>query len=206
MPCKPYAQQLHHGLNRSRQLDFLGPLALRLYLVPIFWMAGMNKLDGFEGVVEWFGNHEWGLGLPFPALMAWLATWTELLGAICLLLGVAVRYISIPLMATMLVAAVSVHWQNGWQAIADPNGIFVNQQVLDSADKLTMAKQLLQEYGNYEWLTSSGNFVILNNGIEFSITYFVMLLMLFFTGAGRYLSLDYWLAKKLIPAQNLQPE
>lgn len=197
MPIFSYAQKIQRGLNQTRKLDFLGPLALRLYLVPIFWMAGMNKLSGFEDVVAWFGNHEWGLGLPFPYLMAWLATWTELLGAACLLLGFGVRYISIPLMITMLVAAFSVHWQNGWQAIADPHGMFANQQVLESADKLAMAKQLLQEYGNYDWLTSSGNFVILNNGIEFSITYFVMLLMLFFAGAGRYLSVDYWIAKKM---------
>ncbi|MBT1065378.1 DoxX family protein [Bowmanella sp. Y26] len=197
MPIFSYAQKIQHGLNQTRKLDFLGPLSLRLYLVPIFWMAGMNKLSGFEDVVAWFGNHEWGLGLPFPYLMAWLATWTELLGAACLLLGLGVRYISIPLMITMLVAAFSAHWQNGWQAIADPHGMFANQQVLESADKLAMAKQLLQEYGNYDWLTSSGSFVILNNGIEFSITYFVMLLMLFFAGAGRYLSVDYWIAKKM---------
>jgi uncharacterized membrane protein YphA (DoxX/SURF4 family) len=35
--------------------------------------------------------------------------------------------------------------------------------------------------------------VILNNGIEFAATYFVMLLSLFFTGAGRFFSLDYWI-------------
>ncbi|MDP7658904.1 MAG: hypothetical protein QGF77_03055 [Candidatus Thalassarchaeaceae archaeon] len=42
---------------------------------------------------------------------------------------------------------------------------------------------------------SSGPVVILNNGIEFAITYFVMLLSLFFTGAGRFVSIDYWIAK-----------
>ena len=34
-----------------RGLDFLGPLALRLYLVPVFWVAGTNKLSGFDDVV-----------------------------------------------------------------------------------------------------------------------------------------------------------
>ena len=27
-------------LDKTRTLDFLAPLALRLYLVPVFWMAG----------------------------------------------------------------------------------------------------------------------------------------------------------------------
>ncbi len=59
-------QALHH----SQRLDFLAPLLLRLYLAPVFWMAGMNKLNSFDSTVAWFGNAEWGLGLPFPVLMA----------------------------------------------------------------------------------------------------------------------------------------
>ena len=47
------------------------------------------------------------------------------------------------------------------------------------------------------WLSASGRFVVLNNGIEFAATYLVMLLALFFSGAGRWLSLDHWLAKAL---------
>ncbi|HEX5635541.1 MAG TPA: DoxX family protein, partial [Gammaproteobacteria bacterium] len=31
------------------------------------------------------------------------------------------------------------------------------------------------------------------NGIEFAATYLIMLLVLFFYGAGRYVSADYWL-------------
>jgi putative oxidoreductase len=37
---------------------------------------------------------------------------------------------------------------------------------------------------------------VLNNGIEFAATYFIMLLVLFFTGAGNYLSLDFWIARR----------
>jgi uncharacterized membrane protein YphA (DoxX/SURF4 family) len=39
--------------------------------------------------------------------------------------------------------------------------------------------------------------VVLNNGIEFAATYLVMLVALFFSGAGRWLSLDFWLDKAL---------
>jgi len=61
--------RLQDLLDSTRKLDFLGPLALRMYLVPVFWVAGMNKASGFDNVVAWFANSDWGLGLPAPALM-----------------------------------------------------------------------------------------------------------------------------------------
>lgn len=181
----------------AQPFDGLPALALRLYLVPVFWMAGSHKLADFSSTVEWFGNSDWGLGLPFPLLMAILATATELAGAVLLALGLLTRWISVPLIITMLVAALTVHWPNGWQAIADPSAPFANTQVIDSADKLAAARSLLEQHGNYEWLTSSGQFVILNNGIEFAITYLVMLLALVKLGGGRYISVDYWFKRWL---------
>lgn len=178
--------RLQDLLDGTRAVDFLAPLALRLYLVPVFWMAGTNKLGDMENTIAWFGNPEWGLGLPLPALMAWLAALTEAGGAILLLIGMAVRWIAIPLMVTMAVAAITVHLENGWAAIAE---------TAESAERLAAANSLLQAHGNYGWLTGSGDFVILNNGIEFAATYFVMLLALFFMGAGKYLSADYRLGR-----------
>tara|TARA_R110002050_G_scaffold1244_2_gene8501 strand:+ start:27128 stop:27712 length:585 start_codon:yes stop_codon:yes gene_type:complete len=178
---------LQNILNSTRVLDFLAPVALRLYLAPVFWMAANNKWNPFDsesslnGTIQWFDG---SLGLPFPELMAYLAWGAEYFGAIFLILGLAVRWISIPLMITMMVAAVTVHWGNGWLAIAEPSA------------QLEMARSILQEHGNYEWLTQNGGFVILNNGIEFATTYFIMLLSLFFIGAGKYVSADYWIAKK----------
>lgn len=189
--------RFHDGLfDFLQHLDGLAPLAIRLYLVPIFWMAGWHKYQSFADTVDWFGNPDYGLGLPAPWLMAFLATSTELAGAVLLALGFATRWISIPLMVTMIVAAVTVHLPHGWQAIADPSAPFASPSVIESAEKLVKAKEILQEHGNYDWLTSSGNFVILNNGIEFAATYFIMLLALFFMGGGRYVSVDYWLARK----------
>ncbi len=188
----------------SKSSNTLASLLLRLYLAPIFWMAGISKLNSFENTVDWFGNSDWGLGLPFPWLLASLATATELAGAILLTLGLFTRLISIPLIVTMVVAIASVHWENGWQAIADAHAPFANEQVLAAPEKLERARDILQEHGNYEWLTASGKFVILNNGIEFAATYLIMLLALIGLGAGKYHSLDYWLAhywqrKKTIP-------
>ena len=36
--------------------------------------------------------------------------------------------------------------------------------------------------------------MVLNNGIEFAATYFIMLLVLFFIGAGKFFSVDYYLS------------
>jgi putative oxidoreductase len=185
--CK-LVNRLQGWLNCTRMVDFLAPLALRLYLAPIFWMASNNKWNPFDenssidGIVVWFGSE--GLDLPFPELMAYLAWGAEYFGAIALAFGFALRWFSIPLMATMVVAAVSVHWENGWLAIAE------------TTPQLEKAREILQEYGNYDWLTQPGSFAILNNGIEFAATYFIMLLTLFFMGAGKYVSADYWIAKK----------
>jgi len=189
-------QKLQDTLDATKAVDFLGPLALRLYLVPIFWMAGTEKIGGFENTVNWFGNPDWGLGLPFPLLMASLAVGTELLGAVLLLIGLGVRWICVPLLVTMWVAAVTVHLQNGWLAIAAGGGIFATERTVGAVERLGKARSILKEHGNYEWLTENGNFVVLNNGIEFAATYFIMILALFFIGGGRYVSLDYWIAKK----------
>jgi len=199
---KNILSKLYELLELTRHVDFFAPLLLRLYLVPIFWMGGTKKWDGFEGIVEWFGNAEWGLGLPFPLVLAFLATWTEILGAIGLLFGVAVRWLAVPLMFTMVIAATSVHMEFGWQSIADPGAPFANERVMESSEKLQRARSILKEHGNYDWLTSSGNLVVLNNGIEFAATYFIMLLALFFTGAGRFVSVDYWIRRKYYPEDN----
>ncbi|WP_445937289.1 HvfX family Cu-binding RiPP maturation protein [Pseudomonas sp.] len=189
--------RLQDALDATRRLDFIGPLLLRLYLVPVFWMAGTHKLADIDATAAWFGNPDWGLGLPFPELLAWAAALTEAGGALLLLFGLAVRWVSIPLIVTMLVAIFTVHLPFGWQAIADASAPFANERVMGSVEKIARARELLKEHGNYDWLTSSGKLVVLNNGIEFAATYLVMLVVLFFSGAGRWLSLDYWLGKSL---------
>lgn len=204
--------RIHDVMDRLRSLDFVALLLLRLFLAPIMIAAGLTKATGFESTVMWFGNPDWGLGLPFPTLMAFLATSAELVGGFLLLLGLATRYVAIPLMVTMLVAAMSVHWDNGWFAIApsDPAtsmakpladiGIPAARRSLENSEevgrRLDAGRSLLRRHGNYDWLTEKGNFVILQNGIEFAATYFIMLLVLFFYGAGRYVSVDYWLLKR----------
>lgn len=204
--------QFHHWLfGKLRHLSGLPILLIRLYLGPIFIIAGLNKFANMGDIISWFGNPDWGLGLPMPALMAYLATFTEIIGGWALVLGIGVRWVSVPLMITMIVAAVTSHWDNGWSAIASGNagtgvGKFwawfglsdsvANTAAADEvASRVSKAREILADNGNIKWLNAKGNFVILQNGIEFAATYFIMLFALLFSGGGKYFSLDYWLNK-----------
>lgn len=196
---------LHERLfGWMRHVDWLAPLALRLYLVPVFWVSGMNKASGFSNVVDWFGNDDWGLGLPLPWLMAFVATAAEAVGAWLLLLGLATRYVAAALIVTMLVAITTVHLDHGWQAVHDLQSPFASKWTLgieaddarEATERLDRAKAILREHGNYGWITGKGNIIVSNSGAEWAGTYVVLLLPLLLLGAGRA-SLDHLLAKRL---------
>lgn len=189
-------------VTQLQQLDFIPLLLLRLYLTPVMMQAGWTKLQSFDSTLSWFADPDWGLGLPAPALMLSLVILLELGGGLALLLGLFTRLTALGLSITMLVAMLTVHAKNGWLAIADASSwladgtIFSNEAVMAAPDKLAKANEILQQHPDYNWLISSGKLVVLNNGIEFAATYFVMLLLLVVYGAGRWLSLDYWLSRK----------
>lgn len=48
-------------IHKLKSLDFTLLLALRIYLAPIFIVAGLNKLNSFNATSEWLGNSDWGL-------------------------------------------------------------------------------------------------------------------------------------------------
>ncbi len=189
----------HNSFNKARIADGIAPLLLRLYLAPIFIIAGYGKFTGFDNTVYYFDEY---LGLPFPVLMVILAGSAELFGGIALLLGIAVRWVSIPLMITMLVAAVSAHWQFGWHALPESTLTMPwewrSDLITEAQQRKDAAVYLLKQHGNYRWLTESGSFTVLKNGIEFAATYFIMLVVLFFTGGGRFTSIDDCLKRKFI--------
>jgi putative oxidoreductase len=180
----------------TRPFDFLAPLALRVYLAPIFILAGSNKLKHAGSLGPYFES----LGIPAPELMVYIAGLTELLGGIALLAGFAVRWAAIPLMFTMLVAASTAHWENGWHVLPETDLTVPWEWRTDLIEEATTrkdaARSLLREHGNYDWLTETGSITILKNGIEFAATYFIMLLALLYLGAGRFFSMDYWIARK----------
>lgn len=85
---------------------------MRVILAYGFYVTGSVKWGNIEGVAEWFGE----LGIPLPMINAYLAATTEIAGVILLVLGLATRIISIPLMFILLVAIVTVHLGNGFEA------------------------------------------------------------------------------------------
>lgn len=218
-PAVARVSALYDAAVRSLgHFDGVVSLTLRLILAPVLIGAGWEKING----ENWFSPEL--LPLPFsvlPVELSWfLASWTEFLGGICLLLGLATRLWAIPLAITMLVAAGSVHWDNGWPAIAPSNPpavcipdteaharsnlaeryikcYNVNERTIEASKRLTRAKAILREHGNYGYLNGSGSIVKLNSGIEFAMIYFAMILALLIIGGGRYFSVDYWLRRLL---------
>ena len=89
----------------------------------------------------------------------------------------------------------TVHWENGWLVLSDSSSWLANDRIMEAVPRKAEIISILREHGDYRWLTARGSVTILNNGIEFAAIYFVMLLSLFFTGGGRFTSVDYWLAR-----------
>jgi len=170
-----------------RYFEDVAPLILRLLVAYVFYFTALEKLSGIEGTAYWFEN----LGIPLPTLNAYLSAATETAGFVLLFLGLGTRLISIPLIFVLLMALFTVHIDNGWLVIGssghDP----------EIAKRGSRAREILKEYGNYDWLTAKGSFVILQNGMENVVTYIAMLLMLIVHGPGR-ISIDALIEKKFL--------
>ena len=196
--------------------DGVASIALRLILGPVMMAAGWEKMHGDN----WFAFSLDSFPFPFnilpPELSWFLAKYTEFFGGMLLLVGLFTRGISAMLIVVMFVAAYSVHWDNGWAAVAPSNPdavciadspaaaeagamdrwlkcLNVNERTIEASERLSRAKSILREHGNFQYLNGSGSIVKLNSGIEFAMMYMVMLAALVIIGGGRYLSLDFWL-------------
>ena len=209
------ARLYDRALGLVKHFDGVASILIRLIVGPVLIASGWEKITG----TNWFASQLDAFPFPFnvlPAELSWfLASWTEFLGGMLLLLGLATRVVAIPLAVTMFVALYSVHLDNGWAAIAPSrppavciegsdahakSTVFersikclnVNGRTLEASKRLAQAKSILREHGNYRYLNGSGTIVKLNNGIEFAAIYLVMLLSLVVIGGGRYFSLDYY--------------
>ena len=109
--------KIHNSLKSFERVDFVPLLFLRLYLFYVLWFAGVGKIDSFDKFSGYLGT----LGVPFPDIFTWLVILTEAGGAILLLVGLFVRWATIPLLIVMFFAGYLVHYQNGWPHEA--NGI-----------------------------------------------------------------------------------
>ena len=169
-----------------RGLDFLPPLLLRLFLAPLLYVSGSQKLGMFTGEyskwnpLSWFNmdnpiHQATSAGLakvPFigDSLASVLTTsigWLEIIGALLLLIGFAVRWISLPLLALVALTAIVA---------------------LNGQDIVATFKEMLMTHG-YTDMSSSA--------FSKAVVYFLMLLTLFFMGAGRFFSVDWFLHNRL---------
>ncbi|MCP1299278.1 DoxX family protein [Chryseobacterium sp. S0630] len=105
-------KKIQEIINRSYKIQDFVLLALRLVLAYGFFNPAMMKVKDIDSIAAWFES----INIPLPLFNAYLATGTEILGVILLTLGLLTRWISIPLIITMIVAIVTVHWENGFEA------------------------------------------------------------------------------------------
>ena len=108
---------IHNLLKNFEALSFVPLTLIRVYLFFVFWYAGTGKIDNFDKFSGYLGT----LGVPLPDILSWMVILTEAGGAALLLVGLFVRWMSVPLLIVMFFAGYLVHFQNGWAHEA--NGI-----------------------------------------------------------------------------------
>ncbi len=105
-------QKIYCGLSWTG--SWVSLLGLRLVLAWEFWHAGIRKLNG----ENWFAQIIDDFPFPFnivPVGISWfLTSWTEIIGALALVIGLATRFWVAGLIILDLVAWVSVHGDNGY--------------------------------------------------------------------------------------------
>jgi len=108
---------VHRGLDRLG--TWLPQLALRGIVGWEFFESGLEKLRGENWFVDIADRFPFPFGL-LPAETSWfIATWSELIGGICLWIGLATRYWSLVLIVLSYVAIASVHWPDDWSSFAE---------------------------------------------------------------------------------------
>ena len=99
----------------------LVPAVPRFALVPLRVIIGIGFLA--HGVAKLsrgpakFGALLHYLGVPLPVPTAWLTATTETVGGLALIVGAFVAIATVPLIATMLVAMLTIHIHNGFSAV-----------------------------------------------------------------------------------------
>lgn len=173
------------SLEWMRVFDFLAPLAIRLFLAPMFWVSGVKHLGLFSSSdfvawnpLTWLNTEAFQQSVAAMGDVAFLGlgaeTWVILLGtieivaAILLILGFAVRWVVLALMFIVIVQGLVLMGDTG----------FLN----------TMG-QLVMTHG-YSDMT--------NNLVEVKLVYFILLLALFFMGAGRWVSMDWYIYRNFM--------
>lgn len=108
------------ALGENLQSIFL--LLIRLVWGGLFFQGGMGKFGKIESVSNFFEK----LGIPFALQNAYFVASVETIGGALLILGLATRLATLPLIATMVVAYLTAHKDAVQAAFTDP-GLFFSQ-------------------------------------------------------------------------------
>jgi len=115
------------GINLYRRflnlLNFLQSpflLLVRVYWGWQFWQAGWGKLQDISKPIGFFTE----LGIPFPVFNAWFVSLLECFGGILLILGLASRLISIPLVIDMVVAYIAADREALKSIVSEPDKFY----------------------------------------------------------------------------------
>lgn len=126
------------------------PLPLRLGLGVMFAAHGLQKAFGLFGGsgIDGFSKMLEGLGFSPATPLAYAVAYIELIGGICLILGLLTRVVSVLLLGVIVVAAVKVHLPNGFFMMAggyEYNFIIISALIallISGSGKLGITKKL----------------------------------------------------------------
>ena len=92
----------------ATRLVWLAPLLARVTVGWVFVTTGWGKLHNVQKIIDYFTE----LGIPYPQIQAPFASANEFLCGLLVLVGLATRVASIPLIVVMLVAIRTAQWEN----------------------------------------------------------------------------------------------
>lgn len=92
-------------------------LIIRVYWGWEFFLTGKGKLMDLSKPTEYFAS----LGIPLPHFSAILAACTECLGGLLLLVGLASRLITIPMMILLVIAYLTADTEAARAIFSDPD-------------------------------------------------------------------------------------
>lgn len=102
-------------LKSAPPLQSITLLFVRITIGWGFFLTGKGKLINIERTTNYFASLE----LPAPKFQAIMAGSTEMIGGMLLMIGLATRLISIPLVITMVVAYLTAHREEAFVSLSN---------------------------------------------------------------------------------------
>src|SRR6201997_1728065 len=102
MQIRKHIEELLGLVNRQ---EWIAQLLVRLFVGYFFVETGWGKLHNLDGFAQRFA----GWGIPYPHFNAALSAYTEFIGGLLFVFGIATRLASIPMIINMVVAVLAVN-------------------------------------------------------------------------------------------------